>query len=147
MSDMLNPHLSASRIAAVDTERRVAEVRVQQQRAETDRVSQELAATRQQMLDTPKRKPANWHQEQETLGKLMRAEEENARLAGLIREWRHSNDAFKAVARAYALRLGISDEERQAEFWQCVVDIGAEQPEFAKTQLAGRARDKLAGKA
>jgi hypothetical protein len=61
----------------------------------------------------------------------------------LILEWMHSNEAFKKLARQYGKRLEISDEQRQQDFDQAVVDVSVENPKYAKTEIVELKKKRL----
>lgn len=52
----------------------------------------------------------------------------------LLKEWMHSNEAFKRLARKYGKKLGVSDEQRQNDFEDCLLEAAEEKPEFAETK-------------
>lgn len=52
----------------------------------------------------------------------------------IILEWMHTNEGFKRLAREYGKRLGVTDEQRQADFDNHLLDIAEEDPDFAKTE-------------
>jgi len=62
----------------------------------------------------------------------------------LILEWMHSNEAFKRLARQYGKKLGVTDEQRQNDFDNQVLDVAEEDPKFQKTELA-QTKKKNAG--
>lgn len=71
--------------------------------------------------------------------------EANAALAqkeALLKEWMHSNFSFKLLAKKYGGRLGISDEQRQKDFDDCILAITEERPEFAETDLVKKVREE-----
>jgi hypothetical protein len=63
----------------------------------------------------------------------------------LLLEWRHSDASFRKLAKTYGKRLGISDEERAADFQQAIVDIAAEHPQFVSTNILDIAKKRLIG--
>lgn len=52
----------------------------------------------------------------------------------LLKEWMHSNEAFKRLARKYGKKLGVSDEQRVNDYDDVVLEIAEEKPEFADTK-------------
>jgi hypothetical protein len=61
----------------------------------------------------------------------------------LILEWMHSNEAFKKLARQYGKKLGVTDEQRQQDFDQAVVDVSVENPKYAKTEIVELKKKRL----
>lgn len=53
----------------------------------------------------------------------------------LLKEWMHSNEAFKRLARKYGKKLGLSDEQRQVDYDDQILEIAEEKPELANTDL------------
>lgn len=51
----------------------------------------------------------------------------------LLKEWMHSNEAFKRLARKYGKKLGLSDEQRVNDYDDVVLEVAEEKPEFADT--------------
>lgn len=73
-------------------------------------------------------------------------EKQKAALAerdALIREWMHSNEAFKRLARQYGKSLNITDEKRTSDFHNHVANVSEEDPKFANTALGADIRAKL----
>lgn len=61
----------------------------------------------------------------------------------LILEWMHSNEAFKRLARQYGKKLDVSDEQRQIDFDNNILDIAEEDPSLAHTKKVAGARTRL----
>jgi len=61
----------------------------------------------------------------------------------LILEWMHSNEAFKRLARQYGKTLGVTDEQRQTDFANAVVNVAEEDPKYAGTEFAKAKRKQL----
>lgn len=61
----------------------------------------------------------------------------------LILEWMHSNEAFKRLARQYGKKIGVTDEQRQQDFDQQVLDVAEEDPKFAETKKTQGAKARL----
>lgn len=61
----------------------------------------------------------------------------------LILEWMHSNEAFKRLARQYGKKIGVTDEQRQNDFDQNVLEIAEESPQFSNTKKAAGAKTRL----
>jgi hypothetical protein len=61
----------------------------------------------------------------------------------IILEWMHSNEAFKKLARQYGSKLGVSDDQRTADFRQNLVDVAEENPKFVNTEIGTKARASL----
>lgn len=53
----------------------------------------------------------------------------------LLKEWMHSNEAFKRLARKYGKKLGVGDEQRQIDLDDCVIESAEEKPEFQETKV------------
>ncbi len=66
-----------------------------------------------------------------------------AQQEALILEWMHSNEAFKRLARQYGKKIGVTDEQRQRDFDQNVLDIAEEDPKFADTKKTHGAKGRL----
>ena len=66
----------------------------------------------------------------------------------MIRDWMHSNEAFRRLQKTYGNKLGLSDEQRQDNYDQVVLSIAEEDQKFANTDLlrAANARLKKAAK-
>jgi hypothetical protein len=61
----------------------------------------------------------------------------NAALAhkdALLKEWMHSNEAFKRLARKYGKHVGVSQEQWQNDVDDVVLEVAEEKPEFADTR-------------
>jgi hypothetical protein len=52
-----------------------------------------------------------------------------------VHEWRHSNEALWNVAKAYAARLGVGDDEFRANFANAIMDLMETDPIFKHTKL------------
>ena len=61
----------------------------------------------------------------------------------LILEWMHSNEAFKKLARQYGKKLGVTDDQRQQDFDQAVVDVSVENPKYGKTEIVELKKKRL----
>ena len=61
----------------------------------------------------------------------------------LLKEWMHSNEAFKRLARKYGKKLGVSDEQRQADWNETVVEVADENPDYENTDLAKKKRQEI----
>lgn len=59
----------------------------------------------------------------------------------LLKEWMHSNEAFKRLARKYGKKLGVSDEQRQNDLDDEVIAVAEEKPEFANTNNLKAAKE------
>ena len=66
--------------------------------------------------------------------KANKAEAALAQKDELLKEWMHSNEAFKRLARKYGKKLGVSDEQRVNDYDDVVLEIAEEKPEFADTK-------------
>lgn len=75
-------------------------------------------------------------------GALHKAEMESAEKDALIFEWMQTNEAFKLLARKYGKQLGMTDEQRQADFDKQILDMAAENPDYEKTRVTERVRAK-----
>lgn len=64
----------------------------------------------------------------------------------IIVDWMQSNEAFKRLARQYGKKAGISDEQRQVDYLQHVVDLAEEDPTFSDTDKTKRAKEKLSSR-
>lgn len=72
--------------------------------------------------------------------------EKNLRIAErdrIIKEWMHSNDTFKALARNYGRKLGLSDDDRMSDYLDEVLNQAEVNPEFEGTELGTKVRAKL----
>ena len=61
----------------------------------------------------------------------------------IITEWMHSNEAFKRLARQYGKKLGVTDEQRQNDFDENILDVAEENPTFANTKKSAGAKTRL----
>jgi len=61
----------------------------------------------------------------------------------IILEWVQSNEAFKRLAREYGKKVGVTDEQRQVDFDNHLLDVAEEDPDFEKTDLTGHAKRRL----
>ena len=59
----------------------------------------------------------------------------------MIRDWMHSNEAFKRLQKNYGNKLGVTDEQRQSDFEKAVLDISEEDPKFANTNFVKGLKD------
>lgn len=62
----------------------------------------------------------------------------------IILEWMYSNDTFKSLARKYGRKLGLSDEERQADYDEEIINRSEEEPKYKNTELLKKVRTRLA---
>lgn len=62
------------------------------------------------------------------------AQDALAQKEALLKEWMHSHFSFRLLSRKYGARLGISDEQRQKDLDDCVLEIAGDKPEFADTK-------------
>jgi len=85
----------------------------------------------------------NLNIEREENGKLREA---LAQKEALLKEWMHSSEAFKRLARKYAEKVGVRDEQRHMDFNEQIVETGKEDPRFADTRLGKKAQEFLAEK-
>ena len=69
-----------------------------------------------------------------------RLEKALAEKESLLTEWMHSNEAFKRLARRYGKKLGVTDEQRVADFTEEILDSSEENPKFANTRLANKTK-------
>jgi len=63
--------------------------------------------------------------------------------AANVKEWMHSNEALKFLARHYSKQLGVSDEQRQKDFRLMILKTAEEDPRFTSTDLGKRVAEKL----
>lgn len=59
----------------------------------------------------------------------------------ILKEWMHSNEAFKRLARKYGKKLGVSDEQRYNDIDEEVIAVAEEKPEFSNTNLLKEAKE------
>lgn len=85
--------------------------------------------------------------------RLRQEQEENRKLRetleikeALLKEWMHSNEAFKRLARKYGKKVGVSDEQRQNDLDDQILEVAEEKPEFAATDTLARAKARSASK-
>ena len=64
----------------------------------------------------------------------------------LLLEWMHSDEAFRRLSKQYGKKAGLSDDQRQADFDQHVIDISEENPKLANTKLAQRKKLNIKNK-
>ena len=60
-----------------------------------------------------------------------------------LKEWMHSHEAFKRLAKKYGKKLGVSDEQRKTDFANEVVNEANEHSEYSNTKLAEAKRTQL----
>ena len=63
----------------------------------------------------------------------------------LLMEWMHSNEAFRRIAKQYGKKLGLTNETRQADYAEHLLNAAEEDPKFANTKLGKEAREKKLG--
>lgn len=63
----------------------------------------------------------------------------------LLKEWIHSNEAFKQLAREYAEKLNISPDEQQKNADNKIIDLSEQDPKYQNTKLTDKAKASLAG--
>lgn len=63
----------------------------------------------------------------------------------LLKEWMHSNEAFKRLARKYGKKLGLSDEQRTQDFREEVLAVVEEDPNL-DSNLTGKVKEALGKK-
>ena len=61
----------------------------------------------------------------------------------IILEWMQSNEAFKRLARQYGKELGVTDEQRQKDWDEHLLDVAEEDPDFANTKKTQGAKQRL----
>lgn len=81
---------------------------------------------------------------------LKTAQEENqqwkeaiAERDAIILEWMQSNEAFKRLARQYGKQVGATDEQRQIDLDNHLLDVAEEDPDFANTKRTQGAKQRL----
>ena len=79
------------------------------------------------------------------LASSLNLKEELDRSNASITEWMHSNEAFRRLAKQYGKKLGLSPEQRQADFARHLLDAAEEHPELAKTELGKKFRSCSGG--
>lgn len=68
---------------------------------------------------------------------------ELAKKNALLIDWMHSSDAFKRLARQYGTKLGVTNDQRDQAFGQCIIDVAEENPQFKNTSLMGKVEKAL----
>jgi hypothetical protein len=61
----------------------------------------------------------------------------------ILTDWMHSNDAFKTLARKYGRKLGVTDEQRQKDYFEAVLNLAEENPAYDNTPLKEKAKRGL----
>ena len=79
----------------------------------------------------------------ELANELQQVKQSLSEKGALILEWMHSNEAFKQLARQYGKKLGLTDDQRQEDLDNKLVDIAEEDPKFANTGKGARAKERL----
>lgn len=75
---------------------------------------------------------------------LAKTKRELAEAQELILDWMHTNQAFKLLARKYGKQLKISDEQRQNDFDELILDVAEENPKLQNTPAHHRVKAKRA---
>lgn len=60
----------------------------------------------------------------------------------MILDWMHTNEAFKRLARNYGKKLKLSDEERQLDMDEQLLDLAEEDPKFIGTDPHNKALER-----
>ena len=58
----------------------------------------------------------------------------------LIAAWMLTNESFKRLARSYGKKLGVSDQDRQADFYKMILDVAEEDPSLASPKILGEVK-------
>ena len=110
---------------------------------------EQATGLKKELLDT-QRQAARMDDSGPIKRRLRSEQEENRKLReslemkeALLKEWMHSNEAFKRLARKYGKQVGVSDEQRKVDFNEEIVSAAEEDPTYSETQLAAKARDFL----
>lgn len=75
--------------------------------------------------------------------KVQRLQAELADRDVLIRDWMHSNEAFKRLHKSYGKKVGLTDEQMKSDFHQAALDIAEEDPKFANTDFGKRVKERV----
>ncbi len=59
----------------------------------------------------------------------------------LLKEWMHSQEAFKRLAKKYGKKLGVSTEQMENDRDDCLLEVADERPEFANTNGTKAAKE------
>lgn len=62
---------------------------------------------------------------------------------GIIRDWMHSNETFKVLARKYGRKLGMTDDERLGDYREEILNQAEQNPDFQDTDLGKEVKRKM----
>ena len=68
-----------------------------------------------------------------------------AEAQAMIIDWMHSNEAFKILARKYGKNLTLSDEQRNKDFEETMINLAKEDPMFRESGPLQRILARSAG--
>lgn len=130
---------------AMDAIHRVDEIRKDNEIA---RLKADLARANQQLQERssrPRESEAQIYAREKAQGEAARATAHNEVLLDAIAKrdevmtsWMHSNDTFKRLAREYGKKLGLTDEQRSADYNQMILDVAEEEPKYKNTSLMAK---------
>lgn len=147
MSDMntLNPNPALNTLQQVDNAIRTGKVLLQLEGVEQARKQGEIERLRAELVHSTRAR-SNVVAQQEVValqGQLSECQNALVEKERLIIEWMHSNEAFKRLATKYGRRLDIGEEQQASDRADAVLDVAEEDPKFAHTKLAAKAKAKL----
>jgi hypothetical protein len=61
----------------------------------------------------------------------------------IIKDWMHSNETFKVLARKYGRKLGMTDDERLGDYREEIFNQAEQNPEFQDTDLGKEVKRKM----
>lgn len=129
---------------ALDESRSAADVaknRVSVARSETETEAYKRRAAEDELVRAKRETGDARASERKQIEKNRQLTEALSQKEELMKEWMHSNEAFKRLARKYGKKLGVSDEQRQNDLDDCVLEVAEEKPEFANTNNLKAAKE------
>ncbi len=88
-------------------------------------------------------KQALQKQNEQLINESQQWKEAIAERDSLILEWMVTNEGFRRLAREYGKKIGVSDEQRQADFDNHVLDIVEEDKNLENTKSHQKAKQRL----
>jgi hypothetical protein len=134
-----------SAIAQAEAEAMASKARLaSEQAAAATRLAQNTNAQDRQIISALRREvEAQQNKALETQIALEAAQRALQERDHIMKDWMHSNDAFKTLARKYGKKLGVTDEQRQEDYFEAVLDVAEENPAYDSTPLKEKAKRGL----
>lgn len=110
----------------------------QLRRAKDDAYEAEMALSKERSS-----KQAIQKQNEQLINESQQWRDAIAERDAIILEWMQSNEAFKRLARQYGKQVGATDEQRQIDLDNHLLDVAEEDPDFANTKRTQGAKQRL----